>query len=351
MRRSVREAIVGFSLLAAVSSAVGLSMWLRGLSLTRQHWTVEASFAQADGLAVRSPVVYRGVMVGTVRSVAITSAAVVAQLEITNPNLRLAQPTMAEIGQVSVLGGESQVALVSSGEPLPDDAPSPRAQDCDSERMLCDGAKIRGNEGASLGSLTALMHRMLSQVEQEQLVAKVTQVATSIDQTSKEATAFLSEGRVLVKDGVVLVKDGVGLVHDGKVLAQSLEASVQEVQPTLTNLNASSAHLRRLLASLDNPKVVEDLQETMANAERLTAQWEAVGGDVHRLTGDPGFMNGLRSLSVGLGQFFEELYPAQTGAAKDKAKREAALQQQQQEALDQERSRTPTAPSRGVKPR
>jgi phospholipid/cholesterol/gamma-HCH transport system substrate-binding protein len=351
MRRSVREAIVGFSLLAAVSSAVGLSMWLRGLSLTRQHWTVEASFAQADGLAVRSPVVYRGVMVGTVRSVAITSAAVVAQLEITNPNLRLAQPTMAEIGQVSVLGGESQVALVSSGEPLPDDAPSPRAQDCDSERMLCDGAKIRGNEGASLGSLTALMHRMLSQVEQEQLVAKVTQVATSIDQTSKEATAFLSEGRVLVKDGVVLVKDGVGLVHDGKVLAQSLEASVQEVQPTLTNLNASSAHLRRLLASLDNPKVVEDLQETMANAERLTAQWEAVGGDVHRLTGDPGFMNGLRSLAVGLGQFFEELYPAQTGAAKDKAKREAALQQQQQEALDQERSRTPTAPSRGVKPR
>ncbi|MFO0103878.1 MAG: MlaD family protein, partial [Cyanobium sp.] len=68
MRRSVREAIVGFSLLAAISSAVGLSMWLRGLSLTRQYWTVEARFQQADGLAVRSPVVFRGVMVGTVRS-------------------------------------------------------------------------------------------------------------------------------------------------------------------------------------------------------------------------------------------------------------------------------------------
>jgi phospholipid/cholesterol/gamma-HCH transport system substrate-binding protein len=333
MRRSVREAIVGFSLLAAISSAVGLSMWLRGLSLTRQHWTVEARFTQADGLAVRSPVVYRGVMVGTVRSVAITSAAVVAELEITNPNLRLAQPTVAEIGQVSVLGGESQVALVSSGAPLPDDAPSPRARDCDRERMLCDGAKIRGTEGASLASLTTLMHRMLSQVEQEQLVAKVTQVATSIDQTSKEATAFLSEGRVLVKDGV-------GLVNDGKVLAKSLEASVQEVQPTLTNLNASSAHLRQLLASLDNPKVVEDLQQTMANAERLTAQWEAVGGDVHRLTADPGFMNGLRSLAVGLGQFFEELYPAQTGAAKDKAAREAA-RQPQPGALKHQRQKAP----------
>jgi phospholipid/cholesterol/gamma-HCH transport system substrate-binding protein len=344
VRRSVREAIVGFSLLAAITSAVGLSMWLRGLSLTRQYWTVEARFNQADGLAVRSPVVYRGVMVGTVRSVAITTAAVVAQLEITNPNLRLAQPAVAQIGQVSVLGGESQVALISRGEPLPDDGPNPRALDCDPKRMLCDGASITGEEGASLGSLTSLMHRMLSQVEQEQLVAKVTQVATSIDQTSKEATAFLSEGRGLVKDGV-------GLVNSGKVLAQSLETSVQEVQPTLTNLNAGSEHLRRLLASLDNPKVVGDLEQTMANAERLTAQWEAVGGDIHRLTADPRFMDGLRSLAVGLGQFFDELYPAQTGAARDKAAREAALQKQQQEALEQERSKTQTAPSRGVTPR
>jgi phospholipid/cholesterol/gamma-HCH transport system substrate-binding protein len=117
------------------------------------------------------------------------------------------------------------------------------------------------------------------------------------------------------------------------------------VQPTLTNLNASSAHLRRLLASLDNPQVVEDLRQTMANAEQLTAQWEAVGGDVHRLTADPGFMNGLRSLAVGLGQFFEELYPAQTGAAKDKAEREAT-RQKQAEQLKQEPSQAPVPPPR-----
>ena len=344
MRRSVREAIVGFSLLAAVASAVGLSMWLRGLSLTRQYWTVEARFRQADGLAVRSPVVFRGVMVGTVRSVAISSEAVVAQLEITNPGLRLARPALAEIGQVSVLGGESQVALVSQGPPLPADAPDPRSSACDNARMLCDGATIQGSEGASLTSLTTLMQRMLSQVEQEQLVAKVTQVATSIDQTAREANAFLSEGRVLVRDGV-------GLMSDGKALARGLEASVQEVQPTLANLNASSSHLRRLLASLDNPKVVQDLQQTMANAERLTAQWEAVGGDVHRLTADPGFINGVRSVAVGLGQFFDELYPAQTGAAREEAAREAALQQQQEEALKQERHRAPAAPARGTPPR
>ncbi len=300
MRRSVREALVGFSLLAAIASAVGLSFWLRGLSISRQHWTVEARFTQADGLAVRSPVVYRGVIVGTVRTMQITQEAVVAQLEITNANLRLAQPTVAEIGQLSLLGGESQVALLSSGPPLPADAPSPRAKDCDRQRMLCDGASIRGSEGASLSSLTTLMYQMLAQVEQDQLVEKVAGLTTSIDQTAKEATAFLVEGR--------------GLVKDGKSLFTNLDASVDQIQPTLTNLNAGSAQLRELIAALDNPKMLGDLQQTMSNAERLTAQWGAVGGDVHQLTADPRFMDGLRSVAVGLGQFFEELYPAQTGA-------------------------------------
>lgn len=309
MRRSMREAIVGLSLLAAISSAVGLSLWLRGLSLTRQYWTVEASFAEADGLAVRSPVVFRGVVVGSVRAMQISQEAVVAQLEITNPSLRLAQPAVAQIGQVSLLGGDAQVALVSRGEPLPADAPSPRSSACDASRMLCDGARIQGLEGASLGSLTALMHRMLLQVEQEGLVEKVATLATSIDTTSQEATAFLKEGR--------------GLVRDGQGLVRGLEHSVQRVQPTITNLNASSAQLNQLMTGLNNPQVMHDLQQTIANAEKLTAQWQAVGGDVERLTGDPRFMDGLRSVAVGLGQFFEELYPAQTGAARDKAARES----------------------------
>jgi phospholipid/cholesterol/gamma-HCH transport system substrate-binding protein len=70
--------------------------------------------------------------------------------------------------------------------------------------------------------------------------------------------------------------------------------------------------------------VVSDLKGTVANAEQLTARWDAVGGDVNKLTADPRFMDGIRSVAVGLGKFFDELYPAQTGAAKDKAEREAA---------------------------
>jgi phospholipid/cholesterol/gamma-HCH transport system substrate-binding protein len=45
----------------------------------------------------------------------------------------------------------------------------------------------------------------------------------------------------------------------------------------------------------------------------LTAKWKAVGGDVKKLTDDPQFMDGVRSVAVGLGKFFDELYPERRG--------------------------------------
>jgi phospholipid/cholesterol/gamma-HCH transport system substrate-binding protein len=288
MRRSVREAIVGFSLLAALSGAVGLSFWLRGISLSRNNWTVQASFEQASGLAARSAVSYRGVQVGNVRRVRITPQAVIADLEITNTDLRLPKQSFAEIDQASLLGGDALVSLVSTGAPLPPGAPPPNSKGCNKAVMLCDGSRVNGIEGPSLSSVTALMHKMLTEVDQDQLVNKFSVLTTSVNQTATNATTFLKDGQVLVK---------------------KLDASVDKAQPTIANLNAGSAHLRNLLAALDNPKTVKELQGTVRNAEALTAKWKSVGGDVKKLTDDPHFMDGVRSVAVGLGKFFDELYP------------------------------------------
>ena len=288
MRRSVREAIVGFSLLAALSGAVGLSFWLRGISLNRNNWTVQASFEQASGLATRSAVSYRGVQVGNVRRVHITPQAVIADLEITNPDVRLPRQSFAEIDQASLLGGDALVSLVTTGAPLPPGAPSPNSPACNKALMLCNGSQIAGIEGPSLSSITALMHKMLTEVDQNQLVNKFSDLTSSMNKTAANATTFLKDGQVLVK---------------------KLDSSVDKAQPTIANLNAGSAHLRDLLAALDNPKTVKELQGTVRNAEVLTAKWKSVGGDVKKLTDDPRFMDGVRSVAVGLGKFFDELYP------------------------------------------
>ena len=294
MRRSVREAIVGFSLLAAISSAVGLSFWLRGISISRTNWTVQADFDQARGLAERSAVVYRGVQVGNVRKVRVTPKAVVAELEITNPDLRLAKPAYAEIGEASILGGEAQVSLVSTGPLLPANAPAPYTKACNQAVMLCNRSSIAGLQSPSLSTVTALMSKMLAQVEQEKLIDKVTTLTGSFNKAAVEASSFLQDGKVLVK---------------------KVDGSVDKLQPTIANLNAGSASLKNLMAALDNPKTVKELQTTVTNAEVLTAKWNAVGGDVKKLTDDPKFMDSVRSVTVGLGKFFDELYPERKGTA------------------------------------
>ena len=125
MRRSVRDAIVGFTVIGGIVSFAAMAMWMRGVRLGSSHWTVTASFEDAGGLAERSPVTYRGILVGSVRSVTVTPEAVVAELDIDKGDLRLAQPVTATVASASLLGGDAQVALVSRGTPLPNDAPLP----------------------------------------------------------------------------------------------------------------------------------------------------------------------------------------------------------------------------------
>ena len=119
--------------------------------------------------------------------------------------------------------------------------------------------------------------------------------ARSFDKTSKEANKFMADGQKLIAD---------------------LRSAVRDAQPTLDNLNAATANIRNITRALDNPKTVAELKGTVTNAEQLTARWEQVGGDVNKLTADPKFMDGMRSVAIGLGKFFDELYPAATAPAK-----------------------------------
>jgi len=86
MRRSVKEAAVGFTLLAALAAGGGFWLWLQGVALSGRTWTFRISFPDATGLGERSAVTYRGVQVGSVRSLQAGSAAVVAEIEITDPS-------------------------------------------------------------------------------------------------------------------------------------------------------------------------------------------------------------------------------------------------------------------------
>jgi len=307
MRRSVREALVGFSLLAAVASGLGLWFWLKGISLARSNWTIRASFENAAGLAERSPVSYRGVLVGRVRELRVTDKEVLADLEITDPDLRLSRPVLARVGAGSLLGGNAVVSLISSGPPLPSRGAGPRDRRCDNRLQLCERGQVQGVEAPSLETVTATVQKLLDHADSENLVKRLVQSTESFNRTAKEAEKLSTRGQAFVGDAQTLV--------------QSLNAVVGRTDPIVRDISAASqdareasASMKRLATRLDNPATAADLEATLVNARQLTERWAAVGGDVRKLTDDAGFMNGLKRVSVGLGRFFEDLYPADPAA-------------------------------------
>jgi len=322
MRRSVREALVGFSLLAAFAGGLGLWFWLKGITLRRDVWTIQAGFADAAGLAERSPVAFRGVQVGSVRRIHVTGREVVADLEISDPNLVLSRPVVARVGAASLLGGDAVVSLLSAGKPLPPQGPRPRDRSCDNARMVCHRGRVAGVSAASLDTVTETVQKLLDDAERQQLVPQMVAATKSFEQSARETEKLSREGQVFIKDTRGLVKN--------------VNRAVGKADPIITNLNAASADaalatreaakaskdVRRITTSLSTSGAVADLQATLTNARKLTDRWQAVGGDVNKLTGDPKFIDGIRSVAVGLGSFFEELYPAQVDAARQRDARQ-----------------------------
>ena len=284
MRRSVRDAIVGFTLIGGIIGFASTALWLRGVRLGSSHWTLTARFSDAAGLAERSPVTYRGILVGSVRSIAVTPEAVVAELEINNADLRLPLPVTATVGSSSLLGGSAKVALISAGRPLEKDAPLPRAAGCRADLQLCDGSSVEGREAASLSTVTETLQELLAQAQQERVIPHAAESLEQIDATAQEFEALMVQ----------------------------LQDELAKAAPVIRNLELATAHLNNIVASLDNPQTLSELQQTAANAAQLTATIDAVGGDVVQLTGDPEFMKGVRNLTIGLGELFGEIYPAQT---------------------------------------
>ena len=294
MRRSVREAIVGFSIVGALVGFTGTMLWLRGVRLGSQAWTVTAEFADASGLAERSPVTYRGIVVGVVQKVSVTPASVQAVLEINADDLLLPMPVTAAVGSGSLLGGDAQVNLVSTGNPglIASDTPGPKSGRCAPAKVLCAGATIRGQEAASLGTVTATMQRLLAEAEDQKLVASLVNASKEFDAVAKEAKTVLGQ----------------------------LGDELERASPAIANLNVATdeaaqaaRHIKNLSGALDNPQTVSELKQTVSNARSLTQRFDAVGGDLEQLTNDPAFMQAVRDVAIGLGAFFQELYPAQTG--------------------------------------
>ena len=281
MRRSLRDAFVGFSLLGGLIIFSGAMLWLRDFRLGSKTWGISANFKDASGLAKMSPVTYRGIIVGSVQKINFTPNSVETKIKLNDNNLTLAKPVIAKIVTSSVLGGDSQLSLIPLGKSLNRNELFKVNKDCPSKRILCSGDKIKGVKMVSISTLTEGIDEIIDQADKQAIVEKISLSIQQFDRTQ----ANLDELVLLSKSELIRAK------------------------PIITELTKASIHLNNILESLDNPKTLKDIQEITSTSSSLAKKIDQMSSDMESIFEDKELINALKRVTIGLSKLFDEIYP------------------------------------------
>ena len=281
MRRSLRDAFVGFSLLGGLVIFSGAMLWLKDFRLGSKTWEISASFKDASGLAQMSPVTYRGIIVGSVQKINFTPNTVDTKIKLNNDNLILPKPVIAKIVTSSMLGGDAQLSLVSLGKSLNKNELITVKEGCPNKRILCSGDNIKGIEMASISSLTEGINGIIDEADRQEIVNKVSESIEQFDRTQANL--------------------------DELVLLSKLE--LIRAKPIISELTKASIHLNNILESLDNPKTLKDIQELASTSSSLTKKIDQMSTDMGNIMEDEELIEALKRVTIGLSKLFDDIYP------------------------------------------
>ena len=281
MRRSLRDSIVGFSLLGGILIFTSFSFWLKGVRLSSKNWHLFAEFNNASGLSKKSPVTYRGILVGSIEDILFTNESIKAKIVLNNPDIILPKPAFARVVTNSFLGGDVQVALESSEKTIPKNISIPTSEKCNSKLIICQGDIITGKQLSSLSNITNKISQLLKESNQENLIENLIKSIDQFDSTQEN----LDELIYLSKQ------------------------EIQRIEPLITEITIAANHLNNILSTIDNKETLNDIKLTINAARSISTKLDDMSDDFERLTKDKELTKSIRDLTIGLSKFLNEIYP------------------------------------------
>jgi phospholipid/cholesterol/gamma-HCH transport system substrate-binding protein len=281
MRRSLRDSIVGFSLLGGILIFTFFSFWLKGVRLSSKNWHLFAEFNDASGLSKKSPVTYRGILVGSVEDILFTNESIKAKIVLNNPEIILSRPAFARVVTNSFLGGDVQIALETSEKSISKNIPKPTSDECDTKLIVCEGDIITGKQLSSLSNITNRINQLLKESNQENLISNIANSINQFDKTQEN----LDELLFLTKK------------------------EIRRVEPLINELTIASQHLNNILSTIDDKETLNDIKLTINAAKSISSKINDMADDFEKLTEDKELTKSLRDLTIGLSKFLNEIYP------------------------------------------
>ena len=281
MRRSLRDSIVGFSLLGGILIFTFFSFWLRGARLSSKNWHLFAEFSNASGLSKKSPVTYRGILVGSVEEILFTNESIKAKIVLNNPEIILTRPAFARVVTNSFLGGDVQVALETSEKTIPKNIAKPTSEKCDTKLIICQGNTITGKQLSSLSNITNRISEILKQSNQENLIENIVKSIDQFDRTQEnlDELIYLSKQEIL------------------------------RVEPLIKEITIAANHMNNILSTIDDKETLKDIKLTINAARSISSKMDNMSDDFEKLTKDKELTKSIRDLTIGLSKFLNEIYP------------------------------------------
>ena len=151
--RTIREGSVGLLILVGLAVFVGLIVWIRGLSLSNRNYKFIVSFPNVAGMKSGATVRYRGVAVGKITEVQAETNGVDATIEISPADLLIPRDVTIEANQSGLIG-ETSIDITPL-KSLPANAMSinPLSSTCNSDLVICNKDRLRGQIGVSFDEL------------------------------------------------------------------------------------------------------------------------------------------------------------------------------------------------------
>jgi len=281
MRRSLRDSIVGFSLLGGILVFTFFSFWLRGVKFSAKNWHLFAEFNNASGLSKKSPVTYRGILVGSIEDILFTNESIKAKIVLNNPEIILPKPAFARVVTNSFLGGDVQVALETSEKSLPKNISKPTSDKCDSKLIICQGDSITGKQLSSLSNITNKISQLLKESNQENLIENLINSIDQFDSTQEnlDELIYLSKQEIL------------------------------RVEPLINEITIAANNLNNILSTINNKETLNDIKMTINAARSISTKIDDMSDDFEKLTQDKELTKSIRDLTIGLSKFLNEIYP------------------------------------------
>ncbi len=281
MRRSLRDSIVGFSLLGGILIFTFFSFWLRGVKLSAKNWHLFAEFNNASGLSKKSPVTYRGILVGSIEDIIFTNESIKAKIVLNNPDIILSRPAFARVVTNSFLGGDVQVALETSEKTIPKNTAKATSAKCDSKLIICQGDTITGKQLSSLSNITNTISQLLKESNQENLIENIVNSIDQFDRTQEN----LDELIYLSKQ------------------------EIQRVEPLIKDIRIAANHLNNILSTIDDEETLNDIKLTLNAAKSISNKLNDMSDDFEKIMKDKELTKSIRDLTIGLSKFLNEVYP------------------------------------------